>query len=111
MKRFTFIVFFLFSVSLIGFLVYKTFAKDSSSETVRAKVVIPVTTNKTEQTDSTESYSSVEVENTSLVQLNFDETLITTLSVDVNSDSYEDQVIAMLMHNTLESALNSLEEK
>ena len=99
MKRFTFIVFFLFSVSLIGFLVYKTFAKDSSSETVRAKVVIPVTTNKTEQTDSTESYSSVEVENTSLVQLNFDETLITTLSVDVNSDSYEDQVIAVKKAN------------
>lgn len=99
MKRFTFVVFFLFSISLIGFLVYKTFAKDSSTENVRAKVVIPVTTNKTEQTDSTESYSSIEVENTSLVQLNFDETLITTLSVDINSDTYEDQVVAVKKAN------------
>ena len=99
MKRFTFIVFFLFSVSLIGFLIYNTFAKDSNTENIRAKVVIPVTTNKAEQNDSTESYSSVEVENTSLVQLNFDETLITTLSVDVNSDTYEDQVIAVKKAN------------
>ncbi len=99
MKRFTVIFFLLFAIGLAVFFVVNTFKAESSTETTRAKLVIPATTNKTEQTDTTESYSSVEFENTSLVQLNLDETLITTLGVDVNSDTYEDQIIAVKKAN------------
>lgn len=99
MKRFTLVFFLLFAISLGVFFVFNTFYKESANETVRAKLVIPATTNQTEQTEDTESYSSVEFENTSLVQLNLDETLITTLSIDINSDTFEDQIIAVKKAN------------
>lgn len=99
MKRFTIVFFLLFAIGLVVFFIFNTFTNESNNETIRAKLVIPATTNKAEQTNDTESYSSVEFENTSLIQLNLDETLITTLGVDLNSDSYEDQVIAIKKAN------------
>ncbi len=99
MKHFTVIFFSLFAVALISYFAFSSFSKTEDTETVRAKVVIPATTNQVEQTENTESYSSVEFENTSLIQLNLDETLITTLSVDLNSDTFEDQVIAVKKAN------------
>ena len=58
----------------------------------KTKCVIACESIQVEQTEDTESYSSVEFENTSLIQLNMDETLITTLRVDINSDNFEDVV-------------------
>ena len=83
MKRFTVVFFLLFAIALAIYVVFNTFYKEQNVESVRAKVVTPITTNQTEQTETTESYSSVEFENTSLIQLNLDETLITTLSINL----------------------------
>lgn len=99
MKRFSVIFLFLFAFTLGFYFIFSSLTPDTEQETIRAKVVIPATTNQVEQSEDTESYSSVEFENTSLVQLNLDETLITTLSVDINSDTFEDQIIAVKKAN------------
>ena len=99
MKRFSVIFLFLFAFTLGFYFIFSSLTPDTEQETIRAKVVIPATTNQVEQNEDTESYSSVEFENTSLVQLNLDETLITTLSVDINSDTFEDQIIAVKKAN------------
>ncbi len=99
MKRFPIIFFLLFALALIFYFLFSSFITENEQETVRAKVVIPATTTQVEQSEDTESYSSVEFENTSLIQLNMDETLITTLSVDINSDTFEDQVVAVKKAN------------
>ena len=99
MKRVPIVFFLLFAIALIFYFLFSSFASGKEQETVRAKVVIPATTTQVEQTEDTESYSSVEFENTSLIQLNMDETLITTLSIDINSDTFEDQIIAVKKAN------------
>ena len=99
MKRVPIVFFLLFALALIFYFLFSSFATGKEQETVRAKVVIPATTTQTEQTEDTESYSSVEFENTSLIQLNMDETLITTLSIDLNSDTFEDQIVAVKKAN------------
>ena len=99
MKRFSVIFLFLFAFTLGFYFIFSSLTPDTEQETIRAKVVIPATTNQVEQSEDTESYSSVEFENTSLVQLNLDETLITTLSVDINLDTFEDQIIAVKKAN------------
>ena len=99
MKRVPIVFFLLFALALIFYFLFSSFATGKEQETVRAKVVIPATTTQVEQTEDTESYSSVEFENTSLIQLNMDETLITTLSIDLNSDTFEDQIVAVKKAN------------
>ena len=99
MKRVPIVFFLLFALTLIFYFLFSSFATGKEQETVRAKVVIPATTTQVEQTEDTESYSSVEFENTSLIQLNMDETLITTLSIDLNSDTFEDQIVAVKKAN------------
>ena len=99
MKRFSVIFLFLFAFTLGFYFIFSSLTPDTEQETIRAKVVIPATTNQVEQSEDTESYSSVEFENTSLVQLNMDETLITTLSIDLNSDTFEDQIVAVKKAN------------
>ena len=99
MKRVPIVFFLLFALALIFYFLFSSFATGNEQETVRAKVVIPATTTQVEQTEDTESYSSVEFENTSLIQLNMDETLITTLSIDLNSDTFEDQIVAVKKAN------------
>ena len=99
MKRVPIVFFLLFALALIFYFLFSSFETGKEQETVRAKVVIPATTTQVEQTEDTESYSSVEFENTSLIQLNMDETLITTLSIDLNSDTFEDQIVAVKKAN------------
>ena len=85
MKRFSVIFLFLFAFTLGFYFIFSSLTPDTEQETIRAKVVIPATTNQVEQSEDTESYSSVEFENTSLVQLNLDETLINLLSTLVST--------------------------
>ena len=68
MKRVPIVFFLLFAIALIFYFLFSSFATGKEQETVRAKVVIPATTTQVEQTEDTESYSSVEFENTSLIQ-------------------------------------------
>lgn len=99
MKRFTLIFFCAVAAFLIIFLVAHELIKLNTPEVVRSKVVIPVAQNQTEGTDTPETFSTEEITSTSLIQLNLDETLITTLSIDFNEDSFEDQIIAIKKAN------------
>lgn len=94
-KRFSIVFFSIIAALIVASLVSTIIIKNKKVETTRAKLVIPTSNKETEESSGTELYANSEFENISLVQLKLDETLISTLGVDFNGDSYEDQVIGI----------------
>jgi len=102
MKKRTVPLLFLFVIILIGvafFLSKKVFVKKDKSLT-RAKIVTPKSLSVSEN-DSEKRNSSIESEKyETFVPLYTGETLISTLTIDINNDGYDDEVIIVRKSNS-----------
>lgn len=100
MKRNITILFFFLvtAVLLFVYLSREIFVRDDQ-DVVRAKTVIPVTNSEEQLISSSLDSSAEEISFTSLITLLVDEILINTVSFDFNSDTYEDQIIAVKKAN------------
>ncbi|MGP1587097.1 MAG: pallilysin-related adhesin [Treponemataceae bacterium] len=98
-KRSTIVGFGIIAIVIIIFSLILFFIERKQKEVIRPKVVVPNKKIQEENIDSSDYYTNTELENISLIQLNMDEILISTLSVDFNNDGYEDQVIGVKKTN------------
>ena len=101
MKRFTTIFFVLTAIAIAGFSIY-TYKKPKEPEykTIRAKIVKP---NSQQIISETEKVIIDETEaelQTSLIELQPGETLLNALSIDMNNDAFDDQIISIRKNNS-----------
>lgn len=101
MKRFTTIFFILTALAIVVFSVY-TYKKPKEPEykTIRAKIVKP---NVQQAVSETEEIIVDETEaelQTSLIELQPGETLLNALSIDMNNDALDDQIISIRKNNS-----------
>jgi len=103
MKKRTVPLLFLFVIILIGvafFLSQKVFVKKDKSLT-RAKIVTPKSLSVSETETDDKRSSSIESEKyETFVPLYTGETLISTLTIDINNDGYDDEVIIVRKSNS-----------
>ncbi len=101
-SKLTILIFTFVAAFLICFNVYyKPQIKPAASVPVRAKTVHP--TANAQATVHEETLETDESENeiaTSLIALNPDETLLNAVSIDVNGDTFDDQVISLLKNGS-----------
>ncbi len=89
-------VFFIIAAFVIALLfVSRIFVGESSERLPRARIVTPVAPGETENQSSGDAVSSDNETMTSFVPLSLNETLIGTLSIDLDNDMKEDQIVAV----------------
>ena len=89
-------VLFIIAAFVIAFLfVSRIFVGGSSERLPRARIVTPIAPGEAENQSSGDAVSSDNEAMTSFIPLSLNETLISTLSIDLNNDMKEDQVVAV----------------
>ena len=89
-------VLFIIASFVIAFLfVARIFIGQESERLPRARIVTPVAPGEAENQSSGDALSADNEAMTSFVPLSLNETLISTLSIDLNNDMKEDQVVAV----------------
>ena len=101
MKRFTTIFFVITALAIVVFSVY-TYKRPKEPEykTIRAKIVKPnvqQTVSETEEIIVDETEAELQ---TSLIELQPGETLLNALSIDMNNDAFDDQIISIRKNNS-----------
>ena len=101
MKRFTTIFFVITALAIVVFSVY-TYKRPKEPEykTIRAKIVKPNiqhTVSETEEIIVDETEAELQ---TSLIELQPGETLLNALSIDMNNDAFDDQIISIRKNNS-----------
>ena len=88
--------FFMIAAVIIAILfIVRLFVGESAERLPRARIVTPVAPGEAENQSSGDALSSNNEAMTSFVPLSLNETLISTLSIDLNNDMKEDQVVAV----------------
>jgi len=95
MKKTSIAIFSVIGIAIISLAVTSIIIKHKKIEIQRPKVILPANQKETEDIALKELYMSTEFENVSLIPLRIEETLISTLGIDFNGDTYEDQVIGI----------------
>ena len=95
------IIFVFIAAILVGifFLSRRFFVQDQST-TTRAKIVTPVTSETSEMEDEKKSTSVENEKYETFVPLYSGETLISTLTLDINNDGYDDEVVLIRKVNS-----------
>ncbi len=91
-KRIVLVVFIIAVAAIILLALNRNYFQDQQQDVVRAKLVVPTTEAEKDRGLSSSSIVTDDVIQTSLINLNPDETLIDVIAADFTGDGFEDQV-------------------
>lgn len=95
-KYFTIILFILIALALLAIFIFsKNTQKTNEEEKIYTRVIKPASQKQKKVTEDTQEEEIDNDEPVSLIELYPDETLLNAISVDINGDSFDDQIISI----------------